>query len=526
MQQSNGVVLNSLRDILYVVFRHKLAIFLVFLLTAAAVTVVTFALPQVYASNASVLVRLGRENMPGDPQVQQAMVNVNQDRTSEVRSEIAIIKSEELAEKVVEEVGEAWILGKKSLGPKDIAELGPWPADNVFKQVAATASEIAKETLITLRLRERLTTHQEALKRIQDGITADVEKQTNTIQVSLEHKFPKVAQYALSRLMTYYYAKHVEVFAAQTHPAFFEEETAKLEKKLTESEEAINEFKTANNISQIERQIDILLGRIADLDANIKNTAAETNGLEALVSNLNDSLSKRPKVHQVAFTTGMVNYASDKIKETLIQLRTQERDLSERFQDSYRPLQEVRAKIADLTKQLSEEKEYRTEYTSQLDQNYESLEHTMLNESSQIAARKARHEALQAELEGLKEELATLNSKEVELKRLERDHTIIEKDYKEYRDNLQRATIATALDTSKISNVSEVQAASAPLDPVRPKKARNIGLGLLLGIFLGLCFAFLLEFLDDSLNTIEAAEKRLGVPVLAALSVNEYKSCT
>ena len=82
------------------------------------------------------------------------------------------------------------------------------------------------------------------------------------------------------------------------------------------------------------------------------------------------------------------------------------------------------------------------------------------------------------------------------------------------------------MDQSKISNVNEIQAASKPIDPVRPKKARNIGLGLLLGLFLGLCYAFLLEFLDDSLNTVEAAEKRLGVPVLTALSVNEYKSCT
>lgn len=526
MQQSSGVVLNSLRDILYVVFRHKLAIFVVFLLTVAVVTFVTFALPQVYESNASVLVRIGRENLPGDPQVAQAMVNVNQDRTAEVKSEIAIIKSEELAQKVVDEVGEAWILGKKSLGPKAIAELGEWPSDNIIKSLAGTASELAKEALILLQLRVRLTPQQEALKRVQDGILAEVEKQTNNINITFEHKNPKVAQYVLSRLMTYYFAKHVEVFSAQTHPDFFAKETESLGAKLAEAEQAIGDFKTQNNISQIDTQIEVLIGRIADLEGNIENTSAETKGLEALVGNLQGFLSARPKMHQVARTDGMVNYAADTIKEKLIELRAEEKDLASRFQDAYRPLQDVREKIKGLEAQLAAEKEYRSETTTQLDRNYEGMEHTMLNESAQIAARQARHESLKAELERLKGELAMLNAQQVQLAKLERDRDIAEKEYKEYREHLQSATIAVAMDQSQITNVSEIQPASAPLDPVRPKKARNIGLGILLGLFLGLCYAFLLEFLDDSLNTVEAAEKRLGVPVLAALTVNEYKSCT
>jgi uncharacterized protein involved in exopolysaccharide biosynthesis len=526
MQQSSGIVLNSLRDILYVVFRHKLAIFLVFLLTVAVVTFVTFALPQVYESSASVLVRIGRENLPGDPQVAQAMVNVNQDRTAEVRSEIAIITSDEIAQKVAEEVGSAWILGKKALGPKEIAELGEWPADNIIKSLAGTVIGTAKELLILLQLRVRLTPEQEALKSVQDGIVAEVEKQTNNINISFEHKNPKVAQFVLSRIMTYYFAKHVEVFGSQTHPQFFETKADAFGKQLADAEQAISDFRTTNNVSQIDTQIEVLIGRIADLEGNIENTAAETKGLEALVSNLSGSLAKRPKMHEVAKTSGMVNFAADTIKEKLIELRAEEKDLANRFQDGYRPLEDVRLKIKDLEGQLATEKEYRTETTVQLDRNYEGLEHTALNEAAQIAARHARHEALKGELEKLKGELAILNAHQVTLVRLERDREIAEKEYKEYREHLQRSNIAVAMDESNISNVSEIQPASAPIDPIRPKKARNIGLGILLGIFLGLAYAFLLEFLDDSLNTVEGVEKRLGVPVLAALSVNEYKTCT
>ena len=309
-QQSSGVVLNSLRDILYVVFRHKAAILIVFLLTAAAVTVVTFSLPQVYQSEATVMVRIGRENLPGDPQVRQAMVNVTQDRTPEVRSEISIMKSSELAEKIVDEVGEAWILGKKALGPKPIKELGEWPSESPMKAIAGTVSDTLKGLLVTLRLRESLSPHEEALLRVQDGITADVAKQTNSLAVAFEHKNPAVAQYVLQRLLSYYFAKHVEVFAAQTQPQFFADETDKLAKKLAESEDAISEFRTKNGVSQIDTQIETLIGRIADLEGDITSTDAETAGLEALVANLQGTLASRPKMRETSFTTGMTNAAA------------------------------------------------------------------------------------------------------------------------------------------------------------------------------------------------------------------------
>jgi len=525
MDNNSGIVLNSLRDILYVVFRHKWAIFVVFVLTAVAVTGVTFALPQVYLSEAKVLLRLGRENLPGDPKVQGAMVNVNQDRTAEVKSEITILQSADIAEKVLDEVGEAWILGKKELGPKDVEDFGPWPADSFIKSIAGTLSDTAKETLITLKLRERLTPRQEALKRIQASLSAVNPKQTNNIEVAFEHKNPNVAKGVLSRIMSYYYAKHVEVFRSDQDKNFLEGKTRDLNSRLTEAESNLEAFRATNNISQIDTQIEVLLGRIADLEGNIATTEAETKGLEALVTNLQGSLSKRSRMHETARTSGMVNYASDTIKEELIKLRKEEADLSNRYPDTHRPLVETRDKIRVMDELLKKEKEYRTEVTTQLDRNYEGLEHTVLNETSQIAARRARHVELTAEVERLRGQLVSLSAQQTELTRLERELDLVQREYTKSREKLEEAILSDALDLQNISNVSEVQPASDPIEPIRPKKARNIGLGLLLGLFLGLCYAFLLEFLDDSLNTVEGAEKALGKPVLAALSVDEYKSC-
>ena len=61
-----------------------------------------------------------------------------------------------------------------------------------------------------------------------------------------------------------------------------------------------------------------------------------------------------------------------------------------------------------------------------------------------------------------------------------------------------------------------VQPATAPKKAVSPKPARNIALGVIVGILLGLGFAFLRDRLDRRIKTEDALEKLLpGVPVVA-----------
>jgi capsular exopolysaccharide synthesis family protein len=79
------------------------------------------------------------------------------------------------------------------------------------------------------------------------------------------------------------------------------------------------------------------------------------------------------------------------------------------------------------------------------------------------------------------------------------------------------------LDLQANSSVSEsgaaqiIQTADVPGSPISPNPVRNGVLALMVGIALGVGFAFLRERLDDRLKTVHEAERRLGVPVLAAV---------
>jgi uncharacterized protein involved in exopolysaccharide biosynthesis len=102
---------SSPRDFYYVLFRQKWKIVLFFLAVVLTVTVGTLLAPQIYRSEAQLLVRLGRESVSLDPTATTGpVISVAQSRENEIKSELEILKSRDLIEKVVDAVGPSLLL--------------------------------------------------------------------------------------------------------------------------------------------------------------------------------------------------------------------------------------------------------------------------------------------------------------------------------------------------------------------------------------------------------------------------------
>lgn len=78
-------------------------------------------------------------------------------------------------------------------------------------------------------------------------------------------------------------------------------------------------------------------------------------------------------------------------------------------------------------------------------------------------------------------------------------------------NNLEAIRLARLQNTP---NVVQIESASVPGRPVRPRPVTNVGLGAVVGLLLAGGIAFLIEYIDDTLRTPDDVERVLNLPVI------------
>jgi capsular polysaccharide biosynthesis protein len=88
---------------------------------------------------------------------------------------------------------------------------------------------------------------------------------------------------------------------------------------------------------------------------------------------------------------------------------------------------------------------------------------------------------------------------------------------REIADRVATVFIGKVVDLMKVENVSIVDHAQMPVDPVKPKPVINIAIAFVTGLMLAVGSVFLMEYLDDTVKTTEDVEKRIGLVVLGTI---------
>jgi uncharacterized protein involved in exopolysaccharide biosynthesis len=483
--------LPSRREFLRVVFRHRQKVLGFFFATVLVTLAAMLVISPVYESEAKLLIKVGRETVAMDPSVLGPTMNVLQERRNEINSEIGILTSPYLIEKVIADVGVGEFVDVDNFADGGLARAGEVAVGKFLRAFSASSS--ADDDIIHLAFRAGS---------------------------------PALAQQALERLIEQYIDRRIEIHSTQASPAFFRGHSVELLGKLTVAEEELEAFRASQQISSIDVQKEALISQISGIDTAINDVNGKVDASNARIVALQGSLDSRPEVRELNRTTGITNHAADQIKSKLIDLRMREADLSARYPDNERALVDVRQQIRVAERELAKERETHTEVTTGIDNTAEALRLDLMTERSQLYAAMARMQTLKSEREARQAQLDRLAGDEIKLARLEREVDIADQEYREYMSRHQRADISAAMDSSRVSNVSIVQPASFTSKPVAPRRKLNLLLSMLAGIFGGLGIAFLTEFLDSSIKSRNDVTRRLGLPVLVTLTDEEFQSCT
>ncbi|MDF1835963.1 MAG: polysaccharide biosynthesis tyrosine autokinase [Alteraurantiacibacter sp. bin_em_oilr2.035] len=178
----------------------------------------------------------------------------------------------------------------------------------------------------------------------------------------------------------------------------------------------------------------------------------------------------------------------------LATMRGQLAELSQRYQDEYPPLQELRAQIETTQSQL---------------QTTENEIKQSLRSAYRIALQ--QEQALGEEVSRVSDEALNEQDRRVQLSLLDREASALRD---QLASLLARYNQLSAASTLQTSSLTKLDPASVPSSPSSPNLLRNLIAGLAAGLALAGGLAVLRETLDDKLYSIDDIETRIGVKAL------------
>ena len=187
--------------------------------------------------------------------------------------------------------------------------------------------------------------------------------------------------------------------------------------------------------------------------------------------------------------------------------------LSEQISSKIRSLSEYEIELTGMQNELVAIEKMRDELRLQ---NQDQEIGGAARRQTEIGVLKAKTAALQQKIEQERRELRSLINSEARNSELSLRLEVAERSYKLLNNVYEEARLA---ETVGVQELTILHPAVVSLSPARPVKSLYLGLAAVVSLILGISYAFLVNFLDPSLRSVEQVEQVLKLPVLATIPV-------
>ena len=476
--------------------RHKKAALLVFVITVASVSAVTWALPRKYRSEAELFLRLGRENAMLDPTVmlgQEPVLGIPFSRDNEINSVAEILQNRTVLERVLAAVGAAAILGSEnSTGAKGGQAVPADPAGEV---------------------------HDRAIRQLTTDLNVTPVRKSNVIQVSYVARTPELAQKVLATLIDAYMDEHIRLNRPPQAHEFLLQQTRLMRTELTRKEESLRDLKTATGLTSPLDQRQALVKRISRLEDDLLDAETTRVAARSRVEALREQAAALPATRLASSTAGVGDEGTDRMREQLYILQLKKEEMATKYTAIHPAMQQIEQQLAAAQAIVDRQGGTRTHATTAPNPLFEETQLSLLREEPLLAATQAKAAAVRAQLAALRDQQKRFNENELRVAQLENEVELLQANYRKHTISLEQARVDHALEVQRMSNISVVHPATLERRPVSPQVALNLALGVLLGGLGGLGLALARGRLDHRLRTALDIEDKLELPVLGCVPV-------
>lgn len=330
------------------------------------------------------------------------------------------------------------------------------------------------------------------------GLTVEAVRDTRALRISFTHTDPKIAAEVTNAVASTFLDSNFENKTEKFRGAakWLDDSTRKLMAKVEESDQALVNYTREHGIFATDKEGTLTTAKLSSLHAQVLRAQTDRMLKQSLYEEVREGrVEKLPEAY-----ADMLFRTAPKVvdlQKQLSELQTQLAEMSVKFGPDKPTVVETREKISAIKGQIAE--------------SGKSLEEKVKNEYE----RAVRDEnMLKAALTQAKGEAIQQNQDAIQYNQLKGD---VDTNRALYQDFLNKSNQAQAQVVEQQNNLRVIEPAQVPGFAVGPRRMFTILIALLLSTAAGVGLAFLLDYLDNTIKTVEDVSRYAQLPALSVV---------
>lgn len=496
----SGTEPTTLRDYLFIVLKRKWLVLSLVLVITSLVTIQAFRAPSIYEGETTIRI----EQRPTSVlQTKEIVINAQNDPNF-WGTQLKLLENPALARQVVLTLNlqhnPAFFGGQTQGGifsslrrifskQKTVSESRALsPGLSVVGASEVTGSALTPEQLAQLEPYEDAIIAGEVIEPV-DG--------TNLVKIKFRHSDPVLAQNIANTLAEVFVTNNLELSTSGSTKAenVLAKEIANLQQKIKHDQEAQFNYAKDHNLpltTDVSGNLEV--GRLATLSSQLLQAENDRKNLQAQLE------AARREVDPFSIPDVNASARVEKLRERISALNEKRDALLMVYTSEWPEVKKIDAQLKGLGAELSKAP---SEIVTSMQRKFEAAaqRENLLRRSYErqkgMTTQQTRDQidliAITQELETNKQILNTL---------------------------LQRRRELQVTNGDRSNEVSIATLSRLPKAPIGPPRLRNIFIAFLLSLMAGVGLAFLLDFLDDTVKSVEDVDRYLHLPALALIPTN------
>lgn len=348
----------------------------------------------------------------------------------------------------------------------------------------------------------KVLSYYKTLEKLRKDIELSQKAKTDVFTISVRSETPTSAQILANSIAENYREIRIEQQKETIRYSydFVDQNIEDIKEKLKQAEDELTEFKSTNQIMNLE-------GSSADLVHFLSNVETEKMSTELELTQYYNKMSKmKTELNSKGFfdQTYLSPTGTEQTNSPFSQLMKQLSDLELKRLDLLQKRTESHPEVINIDEQIRQVKAKLENFNKSTLTSYDIIVNS-------LEKKKDRLDNLSSKYQG---KMQMLPAKENKLASLTRQRDVFAKMYTLLLDKREEMRLA---ELTKLQDITVADYAHLPLEPVTPRKVFNLAAALLIGIFLGFFLTFIIEARSKRLISLDDIEDEFNLPIFGII---------